>query len=159
MLIVTAVLFAILYLPHLLSYRVLKTRILRRHPWDLNVCCGKTDGGGVNADITQHTAVPRFVLVDVCRLPFPDGQFEQVLCSHTIEHVESPEAFYRELSGVGRRVTLVIPPLWDLTAAFNVLEHRWLFLSLRKEHTTLPRHVRLPLARFVQRHIGQRIHA
>lgn len=148
-----------LWAPHLLSYKLLKNRILRRQRWGLNICCGMTDGGGVNVDIVRHARVPKFVQVRVYALPFRDQQFDSVLCSHTIEHVHDPVAFYRELSRVGRTVTLVVPPLWDLTAAFNLLEHRWLFLTLKKEHTTLPAHVRLPLAGWVQRVLGQRIHA
>lgn len=144
-----------------LSYSVLKRRILRSRPtWDLNICCGKTDGGGVNADIVKHQDVPNFVQVtDIYALPFEDGQFENVLCSHTIEHVEDPARFFAELKRVGRNVTLVIPPVWDVSAALNILEHRWIFLTLRKKHHTLPSHVPLPFAATVQRVFGQRIHA
>jgi hypothetical protein len=148
-----------LWLPHLLSYKLLKNRIVRRQRWDLNICCGTTDGGGINADIVRHRRVPRFVQVRIYALPFRDRQFENVLCSHTIEHVQDPEAFYRELCRVSRRVTLVLPPLWDVTAATNLLEHRWIFLTFKKEHTTLPPYVRLPLAGWVQKVLGQRIHA
>ncbi len=143
-----------------LSYRVLKNRIIARRRWDLNICCGKTDGGGVNADIVRHSDVPRFVLIgDIYRLPFRDGAFESVLSSHTIEHVDDPAGFFRELSRVGKEVTLILPPLWDFSAAFNVLEHKWLFLTFRKEHTRLPSHVRLPLAAAIQKRFGQRIKA
>jgi SAM-dependent methyltransferase len=143
-----------------LSYRVLKRRILRKRKWDLNICCGKTDGGGVNADIVHHANLPNFVLVDsVYRLPFKDHQFEAVLCSHTMEHVEDPAAFFQELTRVGKQVTIVLPPLWDLAGALNILEHRWIFLTLRKEHSHLPTYVRLPLSRTVQRLLGQRIRA
>ena len=143
-----------------LSYRVLKNRIIRRRRWGLNICCGKTDGGGVNADIVRHSDVPRFVLIeDINRLPFRDGAFESVLSSHTIEHVDDPAGFFRELNRVGHEVTLILPPLWDFSAAFNVLEHKWLFLTFRKKHTRLPRHVRLPLAAAIQKRFGQRIKA
>ncbi len=145
---------------NVLSYRVLKARILRRRKWDLNICCGRTDGGGLNADIARHADVPRFVQIgSIDRLPFKDGAFETVLCSHTMEHVEDPDAFFRELGRVGNRVTLVLPPLWDLAGALNVLEHRWIFLTIRKEHDRLPSRIRLPLSRTVQRLLGQRIHA
>jgi len=143
-----------------LSYGVLKRRIVERQRWGLNICCGRTDGGGVNADIVRHADVPQFVLLEsVDHLPFGDNEFETVLCSHTIEHVEDADAFYAELRRVGRHVTLVLPPLWDLSAAFNVLEHRWLFVTLCKEHNRLPPHVRLPLADWVQRIRGQKISA
>ena len=143
-----------------LSYRLLNGRILKRQTWDLNVCCGKTDGGGVNVDIVQHAGVPNLVLVDdIYRLPFQDGQFETVLCSHTMEHVERPLDFYRELKRVGREVTIVVPPLWDLSAAFNLFEHKWIFLSLNTEHRELRNYVPMPLASWVHRWFGQRIHA
>jgi hypothetical protein len=143
-----------------LSYNVLKSRIVCRRRWDLNICCGKTDGGGVNADIVQHCELPRFVEIDnVCELPFADKSFGHVLCSHTIEHVDDPAGFYRELKRVGQDVTIVLPPLWDISAAFNFLEHRHLFLTFKKEHQTLPPYIRLPFARTVQRIFKQRIHA
>ncbi len=145
---------------NVVSYGFLKGRILRRRAWGLNVCCGKTDGGGVNADIVPHAPVPRFVRVgDISRLPFRDGQFDTVLCSHTIEHVDDPDGFLAEMQRVGRNVTLVLPPLWDFSAAFNVFEHRWLFLTFRKVHLRLPRRIQLPLAKAIQRRLGQRIHA
>lgn len=148
-----------LWLPHEVSYHWLKNRIVRRQRWGLNICCGTTDGGGVNADIVAHLPLPKFVQVQVTRLPFRDHQFSTVLCSHTLEHVDDPDAFFDEMQRVGERVTLVLPPLWDITAAFNFLEHRWLFLTLRKEHATPPPYIRLPGARWVQRILGQRIHA
>ena len=156
---VTIIAITLLQLTHILSYSIIKRRILRQHAWDLNICCGKTDGGGINADIVAHAALPNIVLVDVHRLPFRDGQFNTVLCSHTMEHVADPDRFFQELSRVGDDVTIVIPPLWDLSAALNVFEHRWIFLSFRKVHKSLPPYVELPLACAVQRYLGQRIHA
>lgn len=140
------------------SYGFLKNRVLNRQKWDLNICCGTTDGGGVNVDIQAHETLPNFVQVnDVCRLPFKDNQFDTVLCSHTIEHVDDPQAFYRELQRVGRHVTLLIPPLWDITAALNPLEHKWLFWSFKTEHHRLPPYVRLPFSSFIHRFFGQKI--
>lgn len=45
--------FGVLELLHILSYIGLKRRNLNRQTWDLNICSGKTDGGGVNADICR----------------------------------------------------------------------------------------------------------
>ena len=143
-----------------LSYGFLKKRILCSHRWDLNICCGTTDGGGINADIHKHADLPNFRQIsNIYSLPFRDGEFRRVLCSHTIEHVEEPARFYGELKRVGREVLLVVPPLWDLSASFNILEHRWLFLTFRKRHSTLPRFLRLPLAAAIQRRFGQRLRA
>ncbi|MCC7002166.1 MAG: hypothetical protein IT357_08430, partial [Gemmatimonadaceae bacterium] len=53
---------ALLWSANFLSYRYLKERTLRERVWDYNICCGETDGGGINADIVQHGDVPRFEL-------------------------------------------------------------------------------------------------
>ncbi len=139
---------------------MLKKKILLRQKWDLNICCGKTDGGGVNADIIKHKEVKNFVLLnDITSLPFADDQFGTVLSSHTIEHVDDPKSFFSELNRIGRSVHIVLPPLWDITAAFNIFEHKWLFFTLKKEHKKLPFFIRLPGANWIQKKIGQRIHA
>jgi len=115
-----------------------------KHSWDLNICCGTADGGGVNADIYQHSQLPNFVLLDdVYSLPFRDDQFDGVLCSHTLEHVDDPEGFFNELSRVGREVTIIIPPLWDVLGAFDFFEHKYIFLSMKKKHHSLPPYKRL----------------
>ena len=142
---------------NVLSYRILKHRIIRRRKWDLNVCCGKTDGGGVNVDIVRHGKIPRLVLADVYHLPFRNGAFDHVLSSHTAEHLEEPVRFFKELKRVGEHVTLIVPPLWDISAVFNVLEHRWIFLSFKKVHQTFPKAVRLPLAGLIHRIAGQKV--
>lgn len=145
---------------HVVSYYIVKRKIVNRRSWGLNICCGHTDGGGVNADICQHAQVPRFDLIeDVYNLPYKDSQFESVLCSHTLEHVDDPERFYSELQRVGKQVTIVIPPLWDLLAVFDFFSHKYIFLSMRKVHHTLPRYVKLPFARAIQKRLGQRLTA
>ncbi len=143
-----------------ISYSVMKERIISRQQWDLNICCGKTGAGKINADIIRHAQIPNFVLIDdIYQLPFADRQFKKVLCSHTIEHVEQPELFFRELCRVGESVTIVLPPLWDLFAAFNFLEHKWIFLTMRKTHHSLPGYLPLPFAGHVHRCLGQRFKA
>ena len=148
---------------NIISYRIIKNRILNERKWDLNICSGKTDGGGINADVFPHAPLSdpdRFVHIQsIYALPFRDKQFKNVLCSHTMEHVEDPEAFFRELERVGEKVTLVLPPLWDLGAVLNFFEHKWVFLSMKKRHCRLPRFKKLPFSAFVQKKMGQRIHA
>ena len=148
----------IVVLLHWYSYRHLKFTITQRERWGLNICCGTVDGGGVNADIVNHGDVANFVrLESIYQLPFLDGQFDSVLCSHTAEHVDDPARFDAELRRVGRRVVYIVPPLWDLAASLNVREHRWLFLTFRKVHHSLPRMVRLPFASGLQARYGQKI--
>lgn len=142
---------------HILDYRVLKKHYFNRRKWDLNISCGFTDGGGINADVISRD-VPNFVLPkDIYKLPFKDKQFENTICSHTIEHVDYPERFYNELKRVSKNVALIIPPIWDLAAVGWVLEHKWQFLTLSTYHVNeLPRKIKLPYG-FVHKKIGQRI--
>jgi len=143
-----------------ISYILMKKRIISQQRWDLNICCGKIDTGGINADIIRHTQVPNFVLIkDIYNLPFANKQFKKVLCSHTMEHVDRPEAFFRELSRVGETVTIILPPVWDFFGAFNFFEHKWIFFTVRKTHHKLPRYLSLPFAGHIHKFIGQRIKA
>ncbi len=145
---------------HWISYKYFKNRVVMSRSWDLNVCSGKTDGGGVNVDIYKHTDVPNLVIVnDVYNLPFKNNEFKSVLSSHTIEHVDDPKRFYDELSRVGEEVTLLVPPLWDVGAALNIFEHKWIFLTWRMKHAGLPAYVRLPGADVLQKKFGQINHA
>lgn len=145
------------WISHYISYNLWKRRIISRNKWDLNICCGKTDGGGINVDIVRHIDLPNFRLIDnIYHLPFKDSQFDRVLCSHTIEHIDDPQGFLRELMRVGKDVTIILPPIWDVTAALNVFEHKWLFLTMKKEyHNRLPKVIKLPGAAFVQSRWGQ----
>lgn len=149
------------WLAHFISYRWIKQRALVERRWDYNICCGTTDGGGINADIFRHSNVPNFELIqDVTRLPHPDKAFEHILCSHTIEHVPDPDAMFRELCRIGKNVTILVPPLWDFTAALNPFEHQVIFLSIRSRHENhLPRHIRFAPARWLQSIAGQKINA
>ena len=143
---------------NLLSYTIIKKKVLKSRVWDLNICCGGTDGGGVNADIIKYRDLPNFILTkDIYNLPFADKQFKHILTSHTVEHIDDPEAFIKELNRVGENITILVPPLWDLSAALNFLEHKWLFLTFKTKVDVLPRYVRLPLANWYQSNFGQRI--
>lgn len=147
---------AIITFLHWLSYHHLKWKVVKSRRWGLNISCGKTDGGGVNVDIAKHAEIPNFVLIeDIYHLPFKDKQFDTVLCSHTIEHVDNPKTFFKELQRVGKDVTLVTPPLWDLCAALNFLTHKWIVLSFKKVHKTLPPMIPYPLGILYDKIFGQ----
>ena len=152
--------FLILQFLNWFSFSYLKNKTVKSQKWDLNICCGKTDGGGINADIVKHRDLPNFVLIkDIYQLPFKDKQFKTVLCSHTIEHVDDPQKFFRELTKVGKNVTLITPPLWDLWAALNFTVHKWLVLSFQKAHHTLPLMIKYPLGIWFSKYFGQTINA
>jgi len=149
-----------MFVTNYISYHIMKNRVIDRRDWDLNICSGKTDGGALNVDIIKHTELPNFKKIkNIYNLPYPDNHFEYVLSSHTIEHVQDPLKFYNELRRVGKNVKIIVPPLWDLSAAFNILEHKWIFLTFKTEHSTVPPFIKLPFARIFQEKFGQKIKA
>jgi hypothetical protein len=152
---IVAILFAG-YLAHLVDYRILKNRYIKSEKFDFNLSCGSTACEGINADIVKQD-VPRFVLVnDVYHLPFKDKQFKNALCSHTMEHVDNPVKFFKELQRVSENVTILIPPVWDFLAMMDIAEHKFQFLTLRTMHKNrLPRFFKLPFAASFQKKFGQ----
>jgi len=94
----------------------------------LNISCGRTEYGHVNADITPQP-VARFVKYEIGqRLPFADKQFGAVYTSHTMEHTEDPKAFYAEISRVADRVFPVYPLVFETSAYWPF--HKWIALDL-----------------------------
>jgi len=140
------------------DYQFIKNKYLKSKNFDLNICCGNTSCEGVNADIVKRD-VPRFVLIeDIYKLPFNDKQFKNIICSHTLEHVENPIEFFEELKRISENVTILVPPLWDFGCMFNIWEHKWQFLTLRSKHQNkLPKYFRLPFSKIIQNIFGQKI--
>jgi SAM-dependent methyltransferase len=64
----------------------------------------------VSADLDPARAMDR---VDIADLPYPDGSFGAVVCSHVLEHVEDDRRAMREMRRVLRRggLALVMVPL------------------------------------------------
>lgn len=142
---------------HVVDYHWLKKEHVKKEAWGLNICCGDTDGGGVNADVVERD-VPNFVKIkNIYDLPFQDEEFETVLCSHTMEHVEKPDEFLKELKRVGENVTILVPPVWDLLGWLAFQEHKWQFLTTETRHENkLPPKIKLPYWG-LQEKLGQEI--
>ncbi|MGQ9624785.1 MAG: class I SAM-dependent methyltransferase [Candidatus Bathycorpusculaceae bacterium] len=113
----------------------------------LDVGCGAQPTGSVNVDLmvddddlrwdNNPKGYENFVKADINYLPFPDDCFDEVYCSHVLEHLVNPEKAIEELKRVSRkRVTVIVPcALFEVLDVFyqgrNIFEHRrW----LRKHH-------------------------
>ncbi len=62
-----------------------------------------------------------FVVADGQKLPFGDKQFDYVICSHILEHIQNPERFIAEATRVGKRGCIEVPSIvserifgWDI---------------------------------------------
>jgi len=56
------------------------------------------------------------------RFPFDDKQFDYIICSHVLEHVEDIDAFLEEISRVGHRGYLEYPTIY-YDYVYNFPEH------------------------------------
>lgn len=65
------------------------------------------------------------VFYDGGRFPFEDHEFDYVICSHVIEHVEDVEGFLSEVFRVGRRGYLEFPTVY-YEYLYNFSVHRQL---------------------------------
>ena len=55
---------------------------------------------GTDIDRARYRHVPNFVEADLTRLPFGDGEFDIVICSHVLEHVPDDRVAIREMKRV-----------------------------------------------------------
>lgn len=52
-----------------------------------------------------------FVIADGQKLPFGDKQFDYVICSHILEHIQNPKRFIAELTRVGKSGFIEVPSI------------------------------------------------
>jgi SAM-dependent methyltransferase len=95
-------------------------------------------GHTVLGELKQKT-----VYFDGGRFPFEDGEFDYVICSHVLEHVEHPGEFMAELARVARSGYLEYPTVY-YEYLYNFRVHRNILhrdgneiLWMRKENTPL----------------------
>ena len=114
----------------------------------LDVGCGK---GYVLDRIAAANAGARLVGVDLLdsvpdasfsyvqapasRLPFGDGEFEVVVCTHVIEHLPSPEQVMKELVRVASGKVIVVTP--RQRPYFHTLDEHINFFLYREELSRL----------------------
>lgn len=59
--------------------------------------------------------------------PFEDKEFDYIICSHVLEHVDNPDYFLNEIQRVGKRGYLEFPTLY-YDYIYNIPEHKLLLL-------------------------------
>jgi len=94
-----------------------------------------------------------FVQADAQQLPFKPRVFDYVLCRHVLEHMEDPDAFFREICRVGRAGYIETPSvIWERLHPTRIY-HRWYVLEIDGELVILrkpPTHTRLPFGRLFE---------
>jgi len=78
----------------------------------------------------KKDARPLYV-ADIHALPFPDGMFDYVYCSHVLEHVQDPVKACSEIMRIGRRGYIETPTLAkDGLFHWARGQHRWHVVSI-----------------------------
>ena len=79
-------------------------------------------------DFSNFYKGKNFVKIENNKLPFKDKEFDFVIASHVIEHVEDFEFFIRELERVSSKGYIELPTrLGDNLVFENVKDHIWWF--------------------------------
>ncbi len=72
------------------------------------------------------------------QFPFNDKQFDYIICSHVLEHVEDIDAFLQEISRVGKRGYLEYPTIY-YDYVYNFPEHVTLVFQRNKVLYWMPK--------------------
>ena len=77
-------------------------------------------------DLSNHYKDKSFVKITEKKLPFKDKEFDFVIASHVVEHVEDISYFLNELSRVGKRGYIEVPTRLEDNLVFeNKKAHIW----------------------------------
>ena len=100
----------------------------------LDIGCGYTANKHANViadiqDLSNFYKDKNFVKITDKKLPFKDNEFDFVISSHVIEHVEDFEFFLKEIERISSRGYVELPTrLADNLVFENKNDHIWWFL-------------------------------
>ena len=83
------------------------------------------EGGHRDGKPIPVERINKYIVGDICSLPFKDKCFDFVFCSHVLEHVQDPAGACRELMRVAKRGYVETPRKWTEFYAGHP-SHRWL---------------------------------
>ena len=97
----------------------------------LDVGCGYTANENAHTlcdviDLKKQYPDKRFVKLNSKKLPFNDKEFDFVIASHVLEHVEDPKLFIKELERVSNKGYIEAPTTLEDNLVFeNKNDHLW----------------------------------
>ncbi len=97
----------------------------------LDIGCGYTAHESANVicdvqDLSHFYKNKKFVKLDSKILPFKDKEFDFVIASHVIEHVEDVDTFINELQRVASKGYIELPTILEDNLVFeNKKDHIW----------------------------------
>ena len=97
----------------------------------LDIGCGYTANENATTlcdviDLKEQYPDKKFVKLDSKNLPFSDKEFDFVIASHVLEHVENPEFFINELQRISNKGYIEVPTTLEDNLVFeNKKDHLW----------------------------------
>ena len=77
-------------------------------------------------DLSNHYHDKKFIRLTKKKLPFKDKEFDFVVASHVIEHVEDIDFFIKELERVSKKGYIELPTMFEDNLVFeNKKDHLW----------------------------------
>ena len=100
----------------------------------LDIGCGYTANENANVladmqDLSFFYKNKKFIQIKSNKLPFLDNEFDFVISSHVIEHVENFEFFINELQRISKKGYIELPTRLEDNLIFeNKTDHIWWFV-------------------------------
>ena len=116
------------------SIKTINEEIQKNLKWKvLDIGCGYTANKNATViadvqDLSNFYLNKTFVKINDKKLPFKNGEFDFVIASHVIEHVEDFSFFIKELERVAKKGYIELPTrLGDNLVFENKSDHIWWF--------------------------------
>ena len=116
------------------SIKIINKTLRENSNWKiLDIGCGyrANENANVLADVQDLSHIykdRKFVKITTDKLPFADKEFDFVIASHVIEHVEDFESFIKELERISSQGYIELPSrLADNLVFENKEDHIWWF--------------------------------
>ena len=114
------------------SKKYIQNILVTNKSWNiLDIGCGYSANEYANIicdiqDLSHHYADKKFIKLENKTLPFKDNEFDFVIASHVIEHVEDINYFISELERISKRGYIEIPTKLEDNLVFeNKKDHLW----------------------------------
>ena len=114
------------------SKKFIEETLLSNPDWHiLDIGCGYNANKFANVicdvqDLSNHYLNKKFIKLTEIKLPFKNNEFDFVIASHVIEHVEDVEFFIKELERVSKKGYIELPTMLEDNLVFeNRKDHLW----------------------------------
>ena len=114
------------------SKKFIEETLSSKPDWNiLDIGCGYNANKFANVicdvqNLSNHYANKKFIKLTDIKLPFKDNEFDFVIASHVMEHVEDVEFFIKELERVSKKGYIELPTMLEDNLVFeNKKDHLW----------------------------------